>query len=457
MKTQHPPLPVGDSGVRMAPAVERFVLHWGELGPRWGVNRTVAQIHALLYLSERPLTAEEIANTLSVARSNVSTSLRELESWKLVRIVPTLGDRREHYESIQDVWEMFKTILDGRKQREIDPTLEVLRECAAAAKGDAHTQARIDAMKDLFESASDWYADIRPIPASVLRKLMRLGGKVTKIFGAAALVFWLAFGASAATPETLKFETDRSFFTTLTGLKPNDEWKKLLKVGLAQYFRQHTIRPEGGRLRRPAPGEKPVRTVTLGPLRNRQWSSAVLFRIGGAPTALSGQFSRSGKAFFAVNPEGAAAPIFVSLDDMIDEKAAVTVNGRTYRVSLSPNLMDRLSSKVVFTSASDPNLSFGVTMKRILGLVYQDGNAFDWGGVSMRQFYGQDVDDASLPAAAGRMESVVFLLKQGEDYFTYLISKELIPTDGAVREFALKPGLALTLRIHNGVLEVFPQ
>src|SRR5919205_1776803 len=107
---------------------EKFILHWGEMGTRWGVNRTVAQVHALLFLSPKPLTAEEIAATLSVARSNVSTSLRELQGWGIVRVVHVLGDRRDHFESMKDVWEMFRQVLDERKKREADPTLAMLRE-----------------------------------------------------------------------------------------------------------------------------------------------------------------------------------------------------------------------------------------------------------------------------------------------------------------------------------------
>lgn len=114
---------------------EKFILHWGEMGTRWGVNRTVAQIHALLYLSSRPLDAEEIATTLSIARSNVSTSLRELESWGIVKAVHLLGDRREHYEAMKDVWEMARIILDERKRREIDPTVSVLRDCLHEVEG----------------------------------------------------------------------------------------------------------------------------------------------------------------------------------------------------------------------------------------------------------------------------------------------------------------------------------
>src|SRR6267378_8066651 len=123
----------------LSPVAQRFILHWGEMGTRWGINRTVAQIHALLFLSPRPLNAEEIASTLGVARSNVSTSLRELQGWGIVRVTHLLGDRRDHFESLKDVWEMFRIIVDERKRREVDPTLELLRSCVGdLAKSGAH-------------------------------------------------------------------------------------------------------------------------------------------------------------------------------------------------------------------------------------------------------------------------------------------------------------------------------
>src|SRR5689334_25059566 len=115
--------------VTLKPIQEKFILHWGEMGTRWGINRTVAQIHALLFLSPKPLNAEEIAETLGVARSNVSNSLKELQGWGIVRVVHVMGDRRDHFESLKDVWEMFRTITDERKKRETDPTLGILREC----------------------------------------------------------------------------------------------------------------------------------------------------------------------------------------------------------------------------------------------------------------------------------------------------------------------------------------
>ena len=124
------------SGAKQLPAaVERFILHWGDMGGQWGVNRTVAQIHALLYVSERPLTAEEIAAVLGVARSNVSNSIRELLGWELIRRVPIRGDRRDHFEAESDIWELVRRIAAGRKAREIDPALAALRACVARSRG----------------------------------------------------------------------------------------------------------------------------------------------------------------------------------------------------------------------------------------------------------------------------------------------------------------------------------
>ncbi len=168
--------------------VERkFILHWGEMGTRWGVNRTVAQVHALLYLAPRPLNAEEIAQTLSVARSNVSTSLRELESWRIVKAVHLLGDRREHYESMKDVWEMFRVIIEERKRREIDPTLGILRECLAELRpshpDDGPTRERLLEMQNFFETMTTFYDDVRQLPAGALRGVTKMRGKIRKILG----------------------------------------------------------------------------------------------------------------------------------------------------------------------------------------------------------------------------------------------------------------------------------
>src|SRR5271170_3807639 len=142
----------------LSPVQQKFILHWGEMGTRWGINRTVAQVHALLFISAKPINAEEIASTLSVARSNVSTSLRELQGWGIVRVAHVLGDRRDHFESVKDVWEIFRIVSQERKRREIDPTLRVLQECVGEVKksgaGGAYTRERLEEMLEFLSTTS---------------------------------------------------------------------------------------------------------------------------------------------------------------------------------------------------------------------------------------------------------------------------------------------------------------
>ena len=168
-------------------AVERFILHWGDMGGQWGVNRSVAQIHALLYLSDRPLTAEEIAETLGIARSNVSTSIRELQAWKLVRRVPVLGDRRDHFEAETDLWEMLTRIAAGRKEREIDPAASALKACRADADGDPRVsptaRARLAEMDDFVTTLSGWYDQMLGVPPHKLMGLIRMGSKIASLAG----------------------------------------------------------------------------------------------------------------------------------------------------------------------------------------------------------------------------------------------------------------------------------
>src|ERR1700691_4999680 len=162
---------------------KQYILHGGEMGTRWGINRTVAQIHALLYLSPRALPAEEIAETLSVARSNVSTSIRELEGWGIVRAVHVLGDRREHYESMKDVWEMFRLVIEHRKRREIDPTREMLRksleELDPKEAGADFTRERLKAMAGFFDAVTELHDQMKRLPTGTVRKLLRMGAKVS--------------------------------------------------------------------------------------------------------------------------------------------------------------------------------------------------------------------------------------------------------------------------------------
>ena len=171
----------------LPPAVERFILHWGDMGSQWGVNRSVAQIHALLYLSERPLTAEEIAEALGMARSNVSNSLRELGNWKLIRRVPVLGDRRDHFEAETDLWEMVTRIAQGRKEREIDPAAAALRACIAVADGDPRVsptaRKRLQEMESFIATVNRWYDQMLGVPAPKIMALMRMGAKVANLVG----------------------------------------------------------------------------------------------------------------------------------------------------------------------------------------------------------------------------------------------------------------------------------
>jgi DNA-binding transcriptional regulator GbsR (MarR family) len=169
--------------MEMTPARRRFVLHWGEMGARWGVNRSVAQVHALLFVSERPLHAEEIADALEVARSNVSVSLRELTAWGLVRLVHVLGDRRDYYEALGDVWEMFQVIFEQRRRREVDPILAVLRECVAEAETarDAHARERLVEMLGFFELTISWFEQVRRMPRQTLTRFARMGSRVAKL------------------------------------------------------------------------------------------------------------------------------------------------------------------------------------------------------------------------------------------------------------------------------------
>lgn len=172
---------------KLAPAVERFILHWGDMGGQWGVNRSVAQIHALLYLAERPMTAEEIADTLGMARSNVSNSLKELALWKLVRRVPLLGDRRDHFEAETDLWQMVTRIAQGRKEREIDPAAAALRACLAEAEDDDRispvARRRLAEMEDFVRTLNRWYDQMLGVPAPKIMALIRMGAKVAGLVG----------------------------------------------------------------------------------------------------------------------------------------------------------------------------------------------------------------------------------------------------------------------------------
>jgi len=172
---------------KLPAAVEQFVLRWGDMGGQWGVNRSVAQIHALLYLAEKPMTAEDIAETLGLARSNVSNSIKELIGWKLIRRIPVLGDRRDHYEAEADLWLMLTRIAEGRKEREIDPMVEALTHVLAAADGDPTlgkvAKSRLRSMHEFVSTIDGWYGQMLTVPPSTLMALIKMGTKVVALLG----------------------------------------------------------------------------------------------------------------------------------------------------------------------------------------------------------------------------------------------------------------------------------
>ncbi len=182
MEEIEPPTP---TPLELSPAASRFIQHWGELSARWGINRSVAQVHALLYVAARPLAADEIVAALGLARSNVSTVLRELQAWGLARVSHVPGDRRDHFVTPGDVWEMFEVIIAERKRREIDPAIVLLRECLAEGKskgrGSPVSEARLRELLGFLETAVGFYEQMRVLPRATLQKAMRLGQGLTRL------------------------------------------------------------------------------------------------------------------------------------------------------------------------------------------------------------------------------------------------------------------------------------
>jgi len=168
--------------MKLDPVIEKVVLHWGEMGARWGISRMVAQIHALLHFSPKPLAADEIVEALGVARSHVSNSLKELQTWGVVKVVHVMGDRREHFQSIKDVWQLFEILLDERKRRELDPTLKMLRETQAQINDgvptNPHTAARLREMLEFFELMDGWFGEVRRLPLESRVKLVKWGTRI---------------------------------------------------------------------------------------------------------------------------------------------------------------------------------------------------------------------------------------------------------------------------------------
>ena len=170
--------------MNLPPLTQRFVLHFGEMGSRWGINRTVGQIYALLYVSAKPLNADEVGEALNFSRSNVSMGLKELQSWNLVRLMHQPNDRREYFQAPEDVWAIFRTLAAERRKREIDPTLSMLREALMeppSVAADVHAQARMTQMHNFIELMTDWLDDVQKMDSATLASLMKMGAKVQKL------------------------------------------------------------------------------------------------------------------------------------------------------------------------------------------------------------------------------------------------------------------------------------
>jgi DNA-binding transcriptional regulator GbsR (MarR family) len=168
----------------LTPLAQRFVLHFGEMGSRWGINRTVGQMYALLYVSARPLNADEIAESLSFSRSNVSMGLKELQSWRLVKLLHRPNDRREYFEPPKDIWDIFKALLEERRRREVEPTLSMLRDAlleTPANDADRVAQERMREMYNLIELSSSWFDDVQRLSPETLASLMKMGSTVKKL------------------------------------------------------------------------------------------------------------------------------------------------------------------------------------------------------------------------------------------------------------------------------------
>lgn len=191
--------------MNLTPLVQTFVLHFGEMGSRWGINRTVGQIYALLYVSPKPLNADDIGEALGFSRSNVSMGLKELESWRLVRLQHLPNDRREYFSTPDDIWAIFRTLAEERRKREIDPTLSMLRDAliqAPATEDERHAQKRLKEMHDLIELVTQWFGDIQHLDTKTLVQLMKLGSKAQKFLELKSKLTLVGKTAKAASKQT---------------------------------------------------------------------------------------------------------------------------------------------------------------------------------------------------------------------------------------------------------------
>jgi DNA-binding transcriptional regulator GbsR (MarR family) len=187
--------------MNLPPLIQGFVLHFGEMGRNWGINRSVGQVYALLFLSDQPLHAEAISEALGISRSNVSMAIKELQGWRLVRLVHQPDDRRDHFETPSDLWEIFRTLAEERRKREVDPTLSTLRDLLLQAPtndAERHAQARMQALHDLIELVLRWHADVAKLPTERLIALLELGARIGRVLDFKDRLFALPGGKPAA-------------------------------------------------------------------------------------------------------------------------------------------------------------------------------------------------------------------------------------------------------------------
>jgi DNA-binding transcriptional regulator GbsR (MarR family) len=191
--------------MNLPPLTQRFVMHFGEMGSRWGINRTVGQIYALLYVSSKPLNADDLGESLGFSRSNVSMGLKELQAWNLVKLIHQPNDRREYFLAPDDMWVIFRTLAAERRKREIDPTLSMLRDALMeqpSVEADIHAQQRMKQMYGFIELMTHWMDDVLKMDSSVLTSLMQMGSKVQKLLQIKDKMKVVLSGKNKTTPVT---------------------------------------------------------------------------------------------------------------------------------------------------------------------------------------------------------------------------------------------------------------
>lgn len=171
--------------MNLPPLIQTFVLHFGEMGSRWGINRTVGQIYALIYLSQKPLNADQIVEATGLSRSNVSMGLKELSSMNLVMLRHVPSDRKDYYVTHDDIWDIVRNLVEERRKREVEPTLTMLRSIImqkASSEDEIYAQTKMQEMHDLISMLTDWYQDVQKMETERLVSLLKMGAKIYSLY-----------------------------------------------------------------------------------------------------------------------------------------------------------------------------------------------------------------------------------------------------------------------------------